>query len=71
MRISKLIAVASLVGSSLLVGASPASACEGICTPPVASQCVEVSSGGAGVGPGTQVRIYQHDVTIHSVGDCI
>jgi hypothetical protein len=71
MRFSKLIAVASLVGSSLFLGAAPASACEGICTPPVASSCLEVSSGGAGVGPGTQVRVYQHDVELHSIGDCI
>jgi hypothetical protein len=69
MLVKKLLIVACLVGSSMLIGAGPASACDGICTLPIANECVTVGSSGVSVGPGG-VAIFPGYVTVHP-SECV
>jgi hypothetical protein len=71
MNIKRMSLIAALAVAGVLVGTGAATATD-ILTPPVATGCVDVSSGGVGVTTNPiGARVYPHSVTIHSVGDCV
>jgi hypothetical protein len=70
MLIKKLLVVASLVGSSMLIWAGPASACQGICTPEVVTSCVWVGEHGVEAGPGG-VKYHHGGIEVQPISECV